>query len=376
MSEEVAALIAELDVTLKAPEVRPRAYTLRDLYEVEPQRLMVESLFSPGQHGMFYGPPGAGKTFAIADMAVRGALALPIFGKLEVERPFKTLICAAEGALDRLAARFVVAAALYGLELDSNMIRLIPDVPALFAPTDSDNGLNRFLKDLEDLEIEDFRPDHIVFDTQSDLVIGGDDNSNADASVVLANLRIIRDASGAATSNIHHPTKDGAHYRGAAVWRQKCDFIVEITGADNPRRIRCDKLKDGEPFRPIAGNLRSVPDPRRPDDRKLNSAVFEWLDINPRKSSNEETRARNIEAIVEQLRLNHAGSGSKREPPSNAVMAKDIREAVGISETKVLEILKMLAEDATTGVRSGHLPATRKNALAFWWDETWHETNS
>lgn len=346
-----------------------RAYTLRELYEVEQQPLLVEQLFSPGHHGMFYGPPGAGKTFAIADMAVRGAHGLHVFGKLAVERPFKTLVCAAEGSIDKLASRFVTAAAHHGLEINSDMIRLIPDVPALFAPTSSDSGLGAFLDALDHLQQNRFGPDLIVFDTQSDLVIGGDDNSNADASVVLANLRTIREQSGAATANIHHPTKDGAHYRGAAVWRQKCDFIVEIIGSDNPRQIRCDKLKDGERFKPIAGKLISVPDPRYPGDLKRTSAVFEWLPEAPSQSSPKEQRLRNKAKVIAQLREDHAGAGSDRNPPPNAGSYPTIAKAIGLSPNTVQKVLNELADDQATGVRRGKI----RGGAVYWWDERWRD---
>lgn len=345
------------------------AFTLRQLYDVEPQPLLVESLLSPGHHGMFYGAPGSGKTFAIIDLMVRGALGLPIFGKLGVQRPFKSLLCAAEGTLDKLGSRFITTAAHHGLDLDSDMIRLIPDVPALFQPRESEGGLAQFLLALEDLEREGFRPDLIIFDTQSDLVIGGDDNSNADASIVLENLRTIRESSSAATANIHHPTKDGAHYRGAAVWRQKCDFIVEITGSDNPRIVRCDKLKDGEKFKPIAGKLVSTPDPRYPCNDKLNSAVFDWIEATPRPTSAQQERANNQKNVIALLREEHSGSGAKNSPPSNAVSYPALAKAIGLSPNPVQKILNQLSDDPATGVRRGRT----KSGAVFWWDETWRD---
>ena len=205
------------------------------------KRYLVKRLIEPGTLCALYGPSTVGKTFLALDLAAHIA-----HGKPLAERPTErapVLYCALEGAagVDRRMAAIVTAMgasdrrlARYDGYLTFGMDR---------SGSDSENALIKTCKEIEAKIGEPVAL--IVIDTLWCAMGGADENSAKDMGVVVARLKRIAEATGAAILVVHHPGKDGAKgMRGSSSLFAACDCVLRAFENNNKRRVWIEKSKD------------------------------------------------------------------------------------------------------------------------------------
>lgn len=199
---------------------------------------------------VLYGDPGCGKTFAALSIALSVASDDDWLGRPSA--PSSVLYIAAEGVLglkSRLAAHRNRNGPIGGL------IRFLPGAPNLLDRDDLD-ALGKAL------ETANFKPGLIVVDTLARVTTGVDENNSRDMGQAVAALDSLRTTYNATVLVLHHKTKNGGSERGSSALRGAADVMIECRKADAAEgptiQLVCTKMKDDEPFKPIAALMKRV----------------------------------------------------------------------------------------------------------------------
>jgi hypothetical protein len=242
LTEANALATRAYDFKTPLPELaaytRPR-YTLRSAEDAltprPPLDWIVGKLISRGSVNIFYGEPGAKKTYSLLSMAVCVACGKPW---LEFETTScKVLIIDEESGENRLSIR--IAHALRG-ELAEGDIPLQYISLAQFKLDDkNDQYLFHAL-------VEETGAELVIIDALADIMTG-DENSKQETQPVLNALRIVAEETNAAIIVIHHANKLGG-YRGTSAIKASVDLLTLITSEDGKDYInfKSEKNRDGE----------------------------------------------------------------------------------------------------------------------------------
>jgi hypothetical protein len=226
--DEVINLRPRFEVRTAADALKPQA----------PLEWIVDRIISKGSVNIFYGDPGAKKTYALLSMAICIATGKPWLGMDVI--PCKVLYIDEETGEKRLSLR--MAAALRG-ELAGE------DTPIEFI------CLAGFkLDDLNDIVvlksiIQERGAGVIILDALAD-VMTGDENSKQDTQPIFNRLRMIAEETGTAIIIIHHSNKLGG-YRGSSAIKGAVDLMILIESKNGNDYIdfTSEKNRDGEAFK-------------------------------------------------------------------------------------------------------------------------------
>lgn len=216
----------------------------------EPDDWVLDGLFCRGDLGMLFGPSGGGKTFIALDLAIAVAIGQSWCGNRFVPpRPLRVVYCTGEG--NRGIPNRVKALQAYyaecGIDTSNAQFWYVALAPQLFnfaAPDGADAFIEAYIaKGLPSIDL-------LILDTLHCSIHGADENSNRDAGTVLASLDKIRERlGGCAILLVHHGNKQDGRERGASAYRASMDFMFLVDqGVNGSRTMKCDKLKDGDPF--------------------------------------------------------------------------------------------------------------------------------
>lgn len=189
-----------------------------------PPEWVVEKLVSRGSVSIFFGDPGAKKTYSLLSMAVCVAVSKPWAGK-DVKQ-CKILFVDEEVGERWLSLR--LAEVLRGASAEED----IPFEYISFAGFKLDNPND--VKLLETLIIER-GIGLVIFDALAD-VMTGDENSKQDVQPVFNALRTLAEKTNAAIIVIHHSNKLGG-YRGSSVIKGAVDLMVLVQSKDGSEFI-------------------------------------------------------------------------------------------------------------------------------------------
>jgi hypothetical protein len=200
---------------------------------------LVKRLIEPGTLCALYGPSIIGKTFLALDLAAHIAHGKPLAGRAKAP----VLYCALEGAagVDRRIAAIVRAMgasdrrfARYDGHLSFGMDQ---------SGSDSEKAL---IATCKEIEVKTGEPVAlIVIDTLWCAMGGADENSAKDMAGVVARLKRIANATGAAILVVHHPGKDEKKgMRGSSSLFAACDCVLRASEESNKRRVWIEKSKD------------------------------------------------------------------------------------------------------------------------------------
>ena len=204
---------------------------------------------------VMYGQSGAGKSFAMLDLAVHLAWGASWNG-LECPKKMAVLYIAAEAGRG-MGKRVEAARRKLGIPRDATIeefpLRIIPmAVDLMSKPTDIQDDIadiiihgKRLIRD-SGLELG-----MVVFDTLSTTFAGGNENSSEDMGKYVTNTTKIREELGTSVSIVHHAGKDqslGA--RGHSLLRAATDTEIEVRaercGEKWKREIEVKKQREGE----------------------------------------------------------------------------------------------------------------------------------
>lgn len=236
--------------------------TLADLIKLPPKEWIVEQVIGKGDLAMIYGPPGSGKTFVLIDFIFSACLKRTWAGRFAVSRPLVIAYCAGEG-VSGLPGRFQAAARFY----DSNLphFTFFRTVPSLFYG-DSEkahvDSIEQFILEWKQRQaIERARPlDVLIIDTLHSASTGADENSAKDMGRVLQLAKLAATELGCAVILVHHTNKAGTGERGSSSLRGAMDTMIEIAPTAGKFSMACEKIKDGDKWKPQTFSLVEVND--------------------------------------------------------------------------------------------------------------------
>ncbi len=246
--------------SLSAPDVCSFPATWRLLNDVEVMALpdpvfLVNNLIQDAGVGVLYSPPGAGKTTAVASLAVSIATGTRWLGHAVLD-PGAVVYVAAEdpsGFKVRLRAAKVAA----GLSLDVALGVYTFSEPIDLCDAES---VGRFRAFLGAQRFDGLPLKLIVIDTYAAATPGAAENSSEATTTAMTHAQQWRDALGCTVLFLHHTNAQGTKERGHSGMRGAADFMISMTPADDLIYFDCSKIRNGAPFDRIAARLTDVPD--------------------------------------------------------------------------------------------------------------------
>lgn len=223
---------------IEAPAGRPR-YVIRTAADaLKPQppiEYIVDKLITAGSLGVWYGEPGAKKTYSLVSLAVCVAAGLSWLEFPTHKAP--VLIIDEESGENRLARRISEALRGEGCGEDTPLFYI--SLAGFKMDSESDPTILQAI-------IEEYGAKLVILDALAD-VMGGDENSKEDTQPIFTELRRIADRTGAAIILIHHSNKMGG-YRGSSAIKGAVDLMVKVESADGQSIVdfASEKNRDGD----------------------------------------------------------------------------------------------------------------------------------
>lgn len=229
---------------------------------------VVEPLLRRGELAFLYGAPKAGKTFVALDLLLAMVTGGQWCGKrYTVPEPGSVLLAIGEG---HYGLRDRIAAACEKWQADpaviDSAIRIIPLVPQLYphAPDPTKHAA----KFLEALGGADIHPDLLIIDTYARAILGADENSNKDASLILDTLQVLQTRLDCAVMVIHHASKGLGELRGASAILGGADIVMKCSRDGNARKLEVEFAKDIPEQSPVSFTLYQ--------SNQVDSVYVEW----------------------------------------------------------------------------------------------------
>lgn len=329
---DIAALA---DVGLITPEqqllksARFEPLTLEDLLKLPPKEWIVDQVIGKGDLAMIYGPPGSGKTFLLIDFIFSACLKRTWADRFAVARPLVIAYCAGEG-VSGLPGRFQAAQKFYNSHLPD--FRFFRTVPSLFygdVQKTHVDGIEQFIIEWKQRQkMEQAKSlDILIIDTLHSASTGADENSAKDMGRVLQLAKMAATELGCAVILVHHANKAGTGERGSSSLRGAMDIMIEISPTAGKFSMECEKLKDGDKWKPQTFSLVEVDG---------TDSVRVWWDENTDNTANRGNKQdADQDAIVKLLQSTDA-----------RLTAGSISEAIGTGEsTQVYKLLNKLVND-------------------------------
>lgn len=282
------------------PDSEPGPFPVRHVAQVEERReeevWLVEQLWGRGAVGFTAAPPKTCKTFLCCELALAVATGSPALGRFAVPEPGPVLFYGAEDDQPSLRARFEGIASARGLTLadapifllDVNQLRLdLPDHVARLRAT-----------------IAQHKPALVVLDPFVRMV-RIDENSAAEVSAVLGDLRAIQRELGCGILLAHHTRKSPSGHKGYqlrgsgdfAAWHDSALYLsgspddlalhVEHRGAPAPDALRLRLVKGASPHLEIVDDQATK---AVVAEEPLHAAILERLAVASRPTSTSELR--------------------------------------------------------------------------------------
>jgi hypothetical protein len=266
-------VMARAEAIAAAPRAERGRFGPIPIYELSlqpPGDWLIKTVLPDGDLIVLFGASGSGKTFVALDMAFHIAQGLPWRGNRVKQG--KVVIIAAEGA-GGLNKRAKAYAQHHGIDLRDVDIQIISAAPNFLAEEDIAEVLAE-IKALEDVAL-------VVVDTLAQVTPGANENGAEDMGRALANLRLIREMTGATVMVIHHAGKDAS--KGSRGWsgiKAAADAQIEVLRHENGQReIHIEKMKDGEDGIRFGFKLETIELGTDKDGDKLTSCVAVEADL-------------------------------------------------------------------------------------------------
>jgi KaiC/GvpD/RAD55 family RecA-like ATPase len=232
---------------------------------------LVRDLIPQNALVLIYGAPGSGKSFLIADIALRIAADMDVDGR--AVQPCPTVYVAAEG---QTGFRKRVKAFQKKHAAPNNVpFALVPSSVDLF---DAKSDLPRLFDAIDDAAARfDQQPGLIVVDTLAATFGSGDENTK-DMVGYVNNLAKLRDRYSATVAVVHHRPKDHTNNtpRGHGSLAGAMDTIL-LVEASKLKIATVTKQKDAEAELPITFDLETVMLGHDDDGEPVTSAVVTYF---------------------------------------------------------------------------------------------------
>lgn len=355
---DVDAFLEQCPPPPGAPKFAPKS--LADLLAMPPKRWLIDQIVGAGDLVMLYGPPGSGKSFVVIDLIFAGCLGQSFARRFDTSKRLTVAYCAGEGA-SGLPQRFAAAAEHYGASA-------LPTFTFFDAAPQLYKGDWRDAADAYSASIGDFvrewqqrqaagsagQLDLLVIDTMHSATIGADENSAQDMGKVLQATKAAVSALGCAVMLVHHSNKQGNAERGSSALRGAMDCMIEVKPTAGKFLLSCEKLKDGQVWKPQTFDLLSVGD--------TESVRVWWDEVGGEGKSGKQSQ--DADALVALLK----GAGSARHT------ATSLAEAIGMGGSRQIFKLIPLAMKTEPGIKCGlkhpSKDASPHNPMMYWFEAT------
>lgn len=241
------------------PPAPPR-YVVRSIDESldleEEISWVVAGVLSEGSVSLWFGKPGAKKTWLALDLAIHIAAGRDWLGK-EVEQG-PVLILDEESGPRRMRRRLrsLLNGHQLGKGLQVNYISLaLFNLARPIRPTTWQHVQQQSQSGSPDIllvadEIERIKPKLVIVDALVDVSGGADENSASEMQILLQNLRFLAEKNDCAIILIHHAGKAG-NYRGSSAIMGAVDLALEISSESESPNLdaKSEKTRDVEHFR-------------------------------------------------------------------------------------------------------------------------------
>jgi hypothetical protein len=235
-----------------------KAQTPDELFEfVDDMRLswkteyLIKHLLEPGDLGVVYGPPGAGKSFVALYLAACVALGHPFAGRRTRASPVLYVGLEGEAGMRRRMSGLSKEMGPFGKML-ARMRRAI----LLCQDEDGSVGEKLLIDTIGNIrESSGQEVGLIIIDTVWRAMAGDDENSAKDMGKFIARLKSIQDQTGAAVLLVHHSGKEADRgMRGSSSLLGAVDLVMKI----DAETITVEKNKDGPDGDQIGFRLRPM----------------------------------------------------------------------------------------------------------------------
>ena len=223
---------------------QPAQPTKKERYEIltaahfsEPQPPIdwtVDGLISAGSVNVVFGEPGAGKTWALFDLALSVAMGEPWLGMTTTRGP--VLIIDEESGKRRLSRR--MGEAMRGHDAGADVPIMAVSLAGFDLGKPNDYG------EIYNL-IKSTGARVVIIDALADIMPGRDENAVKDTAPIFLSLRKIAEDTQAAIIVIHHANKTGG-YRGSSAIKGAIDLLlsVEKKNDSNNLTFKTEKARD------------------------------------------------------------------------------------------------------------------------------------
>lgn len=240
--------LAMAEATAEKPSKRVSLLRLGDLGAIKPTQWIIKGYLPEESFGTLYGPSGHGKTFVVLDMALHIAAGKDWHGRT-VKQSGVVYVCG-EGRKG-IQKRAAAWAKHHDANLSSSPFFISSrPIPML----DAD-----FVAEFIAATVEAVRACGpialVVIDTLNRNFGDGDENRTDDMTRFVEACSEVQRATGASVLVVHHTgLADGSRARGSGALRAALDVEMQAEQvSDNSlTRLTCTKMKDDEPFLPIA----------------------------------------------------------------------------------------------------------------------------
>lgn len=236
----------------------------------------VKGLLRDGMLCMITGQSNAGKSPVLRDLAFSMALGREFMGR-------------------KVRAGYVLGVVTEGFSGEQNRLEAVrrhllrgeDKIPFEFTATPVDlRSSDRSARAIADVanagaKVFGLEPALVFIDTLSHAMGGGDESNAADVRAVIANIKKIRDLTGASVMLAHHPPKDGSsHFRGSGMWLNDLDLLlwVEREERSDARIVSTPRTKDFAPIKPRRFRLPIETLGHDEDGDPITAVRAEWCD--------------------------------------------------------------------------------------------------
>jgi hypothetical protein len=347
MSLDAEAAVQVEGIEIQANDVpRFKRMTWADVMALPPKEWMIDQILGRGDLIMVYGAPGSGKTFATVDMAVSACLGKSWAGRFEVDRPLTVAYAIGEGGSG--FAQRLQAVGEYHNVTDIPNLHIYMTAPQLYNASDPCNA-SQFANEYAAAQAAgEVAPLDVLFlDTLHSVTSGADENSSQHMGQVLHQAKAIADRLGCAVCLVHHTNKAGTGERGSSALRGAMDCMIEVKEVGSSRLMTCEKLKDGEAWKPQTFDLVA----------KADSVRVDWGIIG--EMSRTDAAPTKVVAVL------HRYAGKR-------FTAKSLSEATGASPGATAAALNRLTDrgEINRELEDSSKPNSKNNAWFYWVSES------
>ncbi len=233
---------------MSSQESANKFYSIEEILSLPDPEWLIQKFLPKDSFSVLFGPPSVGKSFLALSLALAIAAGGDWFGRTVKGGP--VLYIAAEG-FGGLKLR--VSALLLHSKYDVKTECAFLNRPINFLKPDEVQSL---IKIIQDAGLE---PALIIIDTLARCFVGGDENSSTAIGLFIDGIGNVQRNTGATVLAIHHTGKDEKRGpRGSSALIGAADTIISCSGDIHSLKIKCEKMKDAEPFKEFALTARLV----------------------------------------------------------------------------------------------------------------------